>query len=859
MPRLHMLRRLGSPVLLALAVAALALATLGVSYRNLSPAARLWDTTFGANWTMWPGGFCRAGRSLLPDVPDWVCERQECLRAPNVNRIVVLDDLLRGTAWKRKENRSAVCEPPRGGQRKQAGVGSAGPVVSFIFTLHNKPLMAAVSILDAFRSARELSSAEFVILDDASSDDMSLVSILCANLRNLFGADVTMLRNRVSAGYGASNNAALSYARGELALLLNSDLSLLPGALTLLLRTMRSFPRAGMVGPLMVSPQGTVMEAGGTVFRYAVPANFGRGSMPAELPLQHARAVDYISAACLLVRRKLFLGLGLFDKQFEPAYYEDTDAAFTHLRSGYLTVLQPLALAVHAEGSSYSDASKTTLMNSRQRLFHAKHRDVLDSYCPTLEPDCQDVTYTEAMVYSSVTRQPAQILVLEDIVPEPDRDSGSIRLAETLRILVSLGYSVSFEAQTGAVSRGVRYMLPLVADGVNVLPPGSVKDVSKRASFKGSQPETMVNEERRCPWKIIWIARRGVFRQHIDTVRKLCPGTPIVYDTIDLHFLRERRAFELDLQAQSGKGNGHLVMKDKELGDSEAVELGFVKMSNTTIVVSPSEATILAQKVPGSNVVLLSNIYPDPVKTPGNFSGRQGALFVGNMCHPPNRDAVRFIVEDILKQGPSPKWDPGFRMHFVWSNSRGCPDPVLEAAEAHPLVRVHRDVSDQELIDIHSKVLMLVAPLRYGAGVKGKVNFALLQGLPVVGSRMAIEGMFLVDGESALVAETGGDFRGAMDRLSNNRDLWSKLREGGWAVMKKHFSRDVAASTLTRLLSDLGAPPPIAHNGSLARPCQVDLAAPLPDSCGSCWHCSQNPLYFPPPLLPFTDPRYFAY
>eukprot|EP01036_Dinobryon_divergens_P038323 gene38323-50300_t len=121
----------------------------------------------------------------------------------------------------------------------------------------------------------------------------------------------------------------------------------MPGYLTLLLKTMEEYQggsRVGMVGPLMMSSDGKVLESGGVIHQYGHPGNMGRGEYPNALPYLHARVVDYISATCLLVRRELFIKLKLFDPQFEPAYYEDTDAAMTMLTAGYVTVLQPLAV-----------------------------------------------------------------------------------------------------------------------------------------------------------------------------------------------------------------------------------------------------------------------------------------------------------------------------------------------------------------------------------------------------------------------------------------------------------------------------------------------------------------------------------
>ena len=93
-----------------------------------------------------------------------------------------------------------------------------------------------------------------------------------------------------------------------------------------------------------------------------------------------------------------------------------------------------------------------------------------------------------------------------------------------------------------------------------------------------------------------------------------------------------------------------------------------------------------------------------------------------------------------------------------------------------------------------------IAPLRYGAGVKGKVNLAMSYGLPVVATATSVEGMFLAPGEDVLVADDAAAFADAIVRLYDDEALWRKLAAGGRANIERHFSRAVAKRALARLL-----------------------------------------------------------
>jgi glycosyltransferase involved in cell wall biosynthesis len=94
-----------------------------------------------------------------------------------------------------------------------------------------------------------------------------------------------------------------------------------------------------------------------------------------------------------------------------------------------------------------------------------------------------------------------------------------------------------------------------------------------------------------------------------------------------------------------------------------------------------------------------------------------------------------------------------------------------------------------------------IAPLRYGAGVKGKVNLAMSYGLPVVATPASVEGMHLADGEDVLVAADAEAFAAAVQRVYEDRALWEKLSAGGRINIERHFSRDVARAALRDLLA----------------------------------------------------------
>ncbi|CAK0839221.1 unnamed protein product [Prorocentrum cordatum] len=240
----------------------------------------------------WPRlGYCRRGQSLLPQIPDSVCDWRACVEVDGAGYGV--DRLLLGRRAA-VEQSTEGCHPVAGGQTARGHDVGGPPLVSFVYTLHNNPIMSSKALLAAFRTAHEVSSAEFVLLDDCSSEDMTPFVGVAETLESVFGTRIQRWRTPESLGYTFANTVALKLASGTYACLMNSDVFPLPGWLAAIFHTLRTFPGAGIVGPLQVSPDARVMEAGGTVFRQGHAYNIGRRAWPWELPYLHSHVVDYI-------------------------------------------------------------------------------------------------------------------------------------------------------------------------------------------------------------------------------------------------------------------------------------------------------------------------------------------------------------------------------------------------------------------------------------------------------------------------------------------------------------------------------------------------------------------------------------
>lgn len=224
------------------------------------------------------------------------------------------------------------------------------------------------------------------------------------------------------------------------------------------------------------------------------------------------------------------------------------------------------------------------------------------------------------------------------------------------------------------------------------------------------------------------------------------------------------------------------------------LELQYISASYVSWVVSTFEVEEIHKYVPRAKVIVVSNIHTlDPTFTP--FSERQGVVFTGNFNHPPNRDAILYFMERIMPHVHT-RVDRSFKLHIVGANK--IPDNILAingtVIDGVERVKVHGYVPD--LKEFYSHMRVSVAPLRWGAGVKGKVNSAMKYGVPVVVTSIASEGMHLKDGHDALVSDDPIGFADRLVRLYNDEALWNDIVKGGFANVEEYFSVKVAARNM---------------------------------------------------------------
>lgn len=638
---------------------------------------------------------------------------------------------------------------------------SETPLVTVVIPVHGKWSFTR-ACLASIAASRPKVPFEVLIVDDASPDDTVSRIAGCAGVR--------LVRTDRNLGFVGACNTGAGQARGELLVFLNNDTEVTAGWLDALVETAYSAEDIGLVGAKLVSPDGVLSECGGIVFSDGNGWNYGRGA-PADDPRYAVlREVDYCSGAALLVRADVFASVGGFDSRYAPAYYEDTDLAFAVRAAGYRTLVQPRSVITHHEG-----VSNGTDTASGVKRHQELNREVFrEKWAATLADHFDGPGLGRLWVASKHTARGHQgglVLVVDHQVPMPDMDSGSIRMSRLLDVLIALGQRVVFFVNNGAMPDP--YTEDLRQAGVTVL--GSEEAQREFLREAGEQ------------LRLVVLSRPNVAWRYLEQVRDLAPQATVGYDTVDLHYVRLRR--QADLADALGERDRAEALR-KRAAASRELELGLVRSSDVSITVSEAERDLLRREVPGAEVTVVSNVHIEraPQTTP---AGRSRVLFVGSFDHHPNVDAARWLAEEIM---------PLVR--------KRCPDAVLDLVGSNPTPEVlglsrdgvvsHGWVPD--LAAMYASTRVTVAPLRFGAGVKGKVGESLGLGVPVVGTQVAFEGIGVRHERDVLVGETAEEIADAVARALTDDDLWQRLADGGRSAVAGQFGSEVASAALSGLL-----------------------------------------------------------
>jgi GT2 family glycosyltransferase/SAM-dependent methyltransferase/glycosyltransferase involved in cell wall biosynthesis len=626
------------------------------------------------------------------------------------------------------------------------------PHVSLVIPLYS----GAQLTLDALRSILDRTtgvSYEVILVDDGADADTK------ALLKQVDGARIIV--NKKNIGYLRSVNRGAAAARGKWIVLCN-DIQVLEGWLASMVDCAESAPDIAIVTPKYLSRDWSLSEAGGVIWRDGSGGNYGRGDRPSDFRYEYRREVDYGSAAALMVQAEFWRECGGFDERYAPMYYEDTDLCFRARERGLRVMYEPRANVIHLEGGT----AGTDISSGHKRWQEVNRVKFVERWSERL---VEQLPPSAANARAAADRHEGpHLLIVDHRVPMWDRDSGSLRLRGMIDALLELGWRITFLPDDHHMV--LPYTQELQAMGVEVMY-GEFDPVSELTELAPGLDAILT-------------CRPHATTHYLDLLRGLAPGVPVIYDTVDLHWLRESRRAALE----GGNDRPPRVVALRE------IELALIRATDATLVVTEAEKLQVEADVPDSQVHVIANVNQVQAEVPPAHT-RHGIVFVGGFEHTPNVDAVLLLINAV--------------MPTVWRELGDVPvtivgDTAPDAVKALASSQVDIAGWVHDLGPVLDRARAMVAPLTYGAGLKGKVTQALAAGLPVVTTPVGAEGLDARDGEQMLIGEDIPGLAERVVRLLKDDALWSRLSAEGQTLARDRCSPRLVKERLSALMESLG-------------------------------------------------------
>jgi len=630
-------------------------------------------------------------------------------------------------------------------------IANSNPDVSVVILSYGQ-VDYTLRCLSSIAEHPSLSTVEIIVSDDCSgAPDLD-------KLRRV--PNLTLLQTPQNLGFLKHANWAVAQTKGNYVLLLNNDIELKPGAIDALVETARTTPNVGLVGSKLLYPDGSLQEAGGIVWNDASAWNYGRLDDPNKPEYNYVRDVDYISGASILVPRAVWGQLGGFDEIFAPAYCEDTDLAFQLRQAGFRVIYQPASVVTHHEGVSHgadtSSGVKAFQVVNRAR-FQQKWLSVLEAR------HYRNGEHIMRARDGSNGRR--TMLMIDHIVPEPDRDAGSRSMLELIKSLQLEDWIIKFWPDN--LRYDPIYTTKLQQMGVEtVYSPWVISFDEWLTRYCGEIDA-------------VFLSRPTIALGYLDSLKRIVPKVPKIFYGHDLHSARMRMQFRVTNDSLLEKGANEI----------EAIERKVWRAVDVTLYPSREEADQVKQLDPSVDVRPLVPYCFDDLRSLRMPPASRSIIFVAGFAHAPNVDAAVWLVQEIL---PLVRRElPDAVLQIIGSN----PTAVVQEL-ATDFVEVTGYVTAERLEMFYSEARASVVPLRFGAGVKLKVVEAIHEGIPLVTTPVGVQGL---EGLKSVVPVTDNAkaIAAAILQLLKDDARWIDQAQRQLDYAKKHFSRSASRAAIS--------------------------------------------------------------
>ena len=354
------------------------------------------------------------------------------------------------------------------------------------------------------------------------------------------------------------------------------------------------------------------------------------------------------------------------------------------------------------------------------------------------------------------------VLIIDKVVPEFDRDSGSRRLFYIIEIMLKRNFNVFLMADTKEYRFKDQYCEAYRNMGVVVYEPALDKNnrlVDKKKFIETVGPHI----------QFAWLHRPDNFYNYWSLVKKNS-GAKLIFDMVDFHYLRLKREGERSKDP-------HLEFEMKKYLD---IELHNAENADVVVPITEDDKRefipLLRKK---TEMVVVGNIHQFNTENKGfkSFDDRRDILFIGGFQHTPNLGAVKYMHDDLLPL--LLKENPSIRMKIIGSYPP--PEIVALNSENFEVLGFVEDITEY-----FNSARLFVAPLAFGAGIKGKIGQSLEFGLPLVTTDIGAEGFDFSPYTQAMVAPIANPtiFAEKILALYTDENLWKQVSENSEKILE---------------------------------------------------------------------------
>lgn len=610
------------------------------------------------------------------------------------------------------------------------------PVVSIVIPINHKLCYIYNTLLSIQKNSSSAQPFEIIVIDET----------LEKNTRTFFSLNtkgINYVTNKEKTNPDISSwTLGAQHAKGKVICFISDSIYTGQGWLESLIKTLED-PEVGSAGSKITNRNGLLNHAGGIAYSDGSFEDYGKNCNPEHPYYNYCREVDYCSSSAIIFRKEEFVKMQN-EHQPDAIFTGDTETCLQIRHTlGKKVLYQPLSFVIQTTKNALPGKGPASITGQKWQ------KDLrLGTRSGNIDTD------------SRRWQQQKTILFVDDVIPAPDQDSGSNRLFKIMKIVRSLGYHVIFVPNDG--KKREHYFDQMIQEGFEVL---------YRFPNRKGMISILLNTLKYVDAAWLCKPHNNDLFSFIFNVKHDCLW---IYDTIDLHYLRLQREGELTQ-------NAALLQSAKAV---KYTELAIAAKADVTIAITQDEQVMLRdEKI--NNIVVIPNIHEmqHPFGTVPGFEERSGLLFIGGYLHKPNIDAAEWLVKQIM-----PKiWeaDPSIKLTLLGSN----PTAEILSYQCENII-VTGYIKDVSPCFNQSRVF--VAPLRFGAGMKGKIGQSLEHSLPIVSTDIGIEGMGLIDGHHVMVANNTEDFASRTLQLYQSPELWNMIQRNASGALEDYTPEKVA-------------------------------------------------------------------